>query len=206
MASSEDTFVFKNAVEFGFHSIHGRNIKISKNGLLAERINPSDTFSGGVVYGAKVLRGATEFEVEMTSYGTGWAGSLNMGVMQCKAGSKIKHSDVPRDVTHATHCCVWYGIEIYNNFVGYLGPTPKKYGYANLDDLREGDRLGMQVSHDGVLTFFVNGTSQGVAAQGVYQDGYDLYAVVNVYANCTAVRIRRAGMFTLHSPYLLMCL
>ena len=76
-----------------------------------------------------------------------------------------------------------------------MGPTEKKYGSTNLENLREGDRLGLRVSHDGVLTFFVNGKSQGVAAQGVYQDGYDLYAVVDVYANCRAVRITRAGTF-----------
>ena len=196
MASSEDTLVLRSAVEFGFHSVHGPNIKLSKNGLLAERKKPSRTYDGGVVYGAKVLRGITEFEVEMISYGTGWSGTLYMGVMQCKAGSKINHSDIPLDVPHTTNYCICYGHEIYNNFVGYSGPTPKKYSSTDLENLRKGDRLGLQVSHDGVLTFFVNGKSQGVAAQGVYQDGYDLYPVVDVFANCKAVRITRAGMFT----------
>ena len=53
--------------------------------------------------------------------------------------------------------------------------SPGPHGSTNLHDLCEGDCLGLRVSHDGVLTFFVNGKSQGVAAQGVYQDGYDLY-------------------------------
>ena len=75
-----------------------------------------------------------------------------------------------------------------------------KCGFTNLHDLCEGDCLGSRVSHDGVLTFFVNGKSQGVAAQGVYQEGYDLYAVGDVYGHCKAVRITRAGMFTLHNP------
>ena len=197
MASSEDTFVLRSAVEFGFHSVQGPNIKLSSNGLKAERINPSDEYNGGVVYGTKVLKGTTEFEVEITSYdGRVWAGTLYMGVMQCKAGSKINHSDIPQDIPHTTNYCSWFGFQLYNNFVGYSGPTVKKYGSTNLENLREGDCLGLRVSHDGVLTFFVNGKSQGVAAQGVYQDGYDLYSVVDVYGQCKAVRITRAGKFT----------
>ena len=42
-----------------------------------------------------------------------------------------------------------------------------KCGFTNLHDLCEGDCLGSRVSHDGVLTFFVNGKAQGVAAQDV---------------------------------------
>ena len=109
MASSEDAFVLRSAVEFGFHSVHGHNIKLSENGLLAERKTPSDIYNGGVVYGAKGLRGTTEFEVEITSYdGTKWRGTINMGVMQYKAGSKIKHSDIPLDAANITNSCTWF--------------------------------------------------------------------------------------------------
>ena len=96
--------------------------------------------------------------------------------------------------------CVWSVDEVNNKLVGYSGPTERMYSSTNLENLREGDRLGLRMSHDGVLTF-VNGKSQGVAAQGVYQEGYDLYAVVDVYGQCEAVRITRAGMFTFQYPY-----
>ena len=196
VASSEDAFVLRRAVEFGFHSVHGHNIKLSENGLLAERIKSWD---GGMVYGAKVLRGTTEFEVEITSYETKWTGSLTLGVMQCEEGSKIKHNDIPQCLSSNKMYCV-LSFELVNKLAGYSGPTVKEYGSTNLENLREGDRLGLRVSHDGVLTFFVNGKSQGVAAQGVYQDGYDLYPVADLYGQCTAVRITRAGTFTLHNP------
>ena len=180
VASSEDTFV------------HGPNIKLSSIELLAERIKSWD---GGVVYGTKILRGATEFEVEITSYSGVWRGTLKMGVLQRKAGSRIKHSDIPQYYYLITNCCMYSSDQIVNRLVGYSGPTNMKCS-TNLENLREGDRLGLRVSHDGVLTFFVNGKSQGVAVQGVYQDGYDLYPVVDVYGQCEAVRITRAGMFT----------
>ena len=201
MASSEETFVLRNTVEFGFHSVHGRNITMSKDGLLAERIK---SFDYGVVYGANILRGTTEFEVEITSCKTKtscgetiWSGTLKLGVMQYKAGSKIKHSDIPHYALDNKMYCIWSYLFLFNKLAGSSGPcSHKKYGSANLENLREGDRLGLQVSHDGVLTFFVNGKSQGVAAQGVYQEGYDLYAVVDVYGRCKAVGITRAGTFT----------
>ena len=196
MASSEDTFQLRSAIQFGFHSIHPDMIKISKYGLRADRIDPADVY-GCVVYGATTLRGTTEFEIEIMSYdGTKWDGSLKLGVMQYKAGSRIKHSDIPQYSPGTPNYCMCCADRIVNMIVGYSGPAEVKYGFTNVNDLREGDCLGLRVSHDGVLTFFVNGKSQGVAAQGVYQDGYDLYPVVDVYGQCEALRITRAGMFT----------
>ena len=196
MASSEDTFQLRSAIQFGFHSIHPDMIKISKYGLRADRIDPADVY-GCVVYGAIALRGTTEFEIEIMSYdGTKWDGSLKLGVMQYKAGSKIKLNDIPQYSPGTPNYCMCCSDRIVNMLVGCSGPAEVKYGFTNVNDLREGDRLGLQVSHDGVLTFFVNGKSQGVAAQGVYQDGYDLYPVVDVYGQCEALRITRAGMFT----------
>ena len=192
--------MLRSAVEFGFHSVHGRNIKLSKNGLLAERKYPFHTYDGGVVYGANVLRGTTEFEVKITSYGAKWAGSLKLGVMQCKAESTIKLSDIPQTSSGTNMYCISSVDQVNNKLVGHSGPTERMYGPTNLENLREGDRLGLRVSHDGVLTFFVNGKSQGVAAQAVYQEGYDLYAVADVYGRCTAVRLTRAGVFTVHNP------
>ena len=198
MASSKQlSFVLRESVEFGFHSAHFDNVKISANRLLAER---TESCGRGVIYGAKVVRGTVEFEVEMIVYdGTMWDGSLKLGVMQCKAGSEIELRDIPQYSPGTPNYCMCCADRIENMLVGYSGPAEVKYGSTNLNDLREGDRLGLQVSRDCVLTFFVNGKSQGVAAQGVYQDGYDLYPVVDVYASCRAVRITRAGIFTSNS-------
>ena len=66
------------------------------------------------------------------------------------------------------------------------------YGRINLDKLRLGDRVGMRVTHEGILEFFVNGAYQGSAATGIYQRGYDVYAVVDHYGPCVATKITRA--------------
>ena len=143
-----------------------------------------------MVYGEKALRGTAEFEVELVSYGTGWSGTLKLGVMRCKTGNPID-KNIPRYSPEGTHHCVWSSDKLHNRLTDCF--TEQHYGLVNLDDLRAGDRLGMRVTHDGVLEFFVNGRHQGVAIEGIYERGYDVYAVVDHYANCKATRITRAG-------------
>lgn len=45
--------------------------------------------------------------------------------------------------------------------------TRRQYGAFNLDELSEGDRVGMMRKPDGNLHYFINGLDQGVAAQRV---------------------------------------
>ena len=146
------------------------------------------------------MRGTAEFEVELVSYGTGWSGTLKLGVMRCKTGSCVTDKNIPRYSPEGTHHCVWSSDKLHNRLTDCF--TEQHYGEINLDELRAGDRLGMRVSHDGTLEFFVNGRHQGVAAENLYQKGYDVYAVVDHYANCKATRITRSGMlyksFKLH--------
>jgi neuralized-like protein 4 len=145
-----------------------------------------------VVYGERPLRGTAEFEVELVSYGTGWSGTLKLGVTRCKAGRKPSDKTIPRYSPEGTNHCVWSSDKLHNRLTDCF--TEQHYGLVNLDELRAGDRLGMRVTHDGILEFFVNGAYQGIAAEGIYQRGYDIYAVVDHYANCKATKITRAAI------------
>lgn len=147
-----------------------------------------------MVYGEKPLRGTAEFEVELVSYGTGWSGTLKLGVMRCKTGNAITDKTIPRYSPEGTHHCVWSSDKLHNRLTDCF--TEQHYGSVNLDELRAGDKLGMRITHDGTLEFFVNGKHQGIAAEKLYQRGYDVYAVVDHYANCKATKITRAGLIT----------
>ena len=129
--------------------------------------------------------------MEIVSYGTGWSGSLKLGVMRCKAGAGIQREDIPRYSPEAKEHCVWSANKLFNRLGGMS--AEKDYGSVKLDDLRKGDRLGMRLSEDGVLVFFVNGKPQGVAAEEVYRNDLDVYPVVDHYGNCIATRIVRAS-------------
>ena len=144
-----------------------------------------------MVYGAKPLRGVSEFEVELVSYGTGWSGTVKLGVVKWKKGIPLTEKAIPRYSPEGTHHCVWSSDKLHNRLTDCFTEAP--YGVVNLDELRAGDRVGMRVTHEGILEFFVNGQHQGVAAHRIYQRGYDVYAVVDHYANCKATRITRAG-------------
>eukprot|EP00731_Ephydatia_muelleri_P029448 Em0020g1092a len=192
--ADEETFILKEVVQFGFHSVCSSQIQIAENGKEADKKDPSLHYAYGVAYGARPLRGNAEFEVEVTSYGTeGRSGTLKLGVMRWAKGRPLTAKDVPRYSPEGTDYCVWSANKIHNRLRGQSVSVEKIYGRTTLDDLRENDRLGFRLTHDGSLVFFVNGVSHGVAAKEVYYPGFDVYPVIDHYANCKATRIVRAG-------------
>ena len=179
-------------IQFGYHSAVGKNILITNNGLGAERMNPEDDYSDGVAYGAQPLKGPAELEVKIVIYGTKWPFSLGLGLRSHKKGVPIKSGpSIPADPSDAEYHCVWTDQRLFNNLV-----TPGErsdYGYVDLDDLCEGDCVGLCLSQDGVLEFTVNGESQGIAAKNIYTRDTDVYAVVDHFGHCVATVITKAG-------------
>ena len=189
--SDTDELTTNKDIQFGYHSTSGKQIRITNNGLGAEKINPDYTYENGVAYGAQPLKGLAEFEVKMVSYGGGWLISIQVGVMRCLKGITIDHLSIPENSYNAKDHCVWAGKTLCNNLV-----TPREksdYGYVDLDDLREGDCVRLCLSRDGELEFFVNGESQGIAAKNIYTRDTDIYAVLDHYAKCVATVITKAG-------------
>ena len=187
------TFILEDTVQFGYHNISSPQIKITQNGLAAEKLDPDSHYAHGVAYGARPLKGTAEFEVKIASYGTGWSGTLKLGVMRAKKDMPLVGGpSIPRYSPEGVDHCVWSSDKIHNRLNTPAVESNYNSG-VNLDDLREGDRVGLRLSHDGVLVFFVNGKSQGVAAENIYDKTCDVYAVVDHYANCKATVITRAG-------------
>lgn len=193
------TFILEDTIQFGYHSVSSSQIKITDDGLAAEKRDADSQYAHGVAYGARPLKGTAEFEVKIASYGTGWSGTLKLGVMRCKKDVPlVTGTSIPRYSPEGVDHCVWSSDKLHNRLVTPV--VESNYGNTNLDDLREGDRVGMRLSHDGVLVFFVNGKSQGVAAENIYDRNCDVYAVVDHYANCRATVITRAGKMCCDDP------
>ena len=190
-------FVPNEDIQFGYHSASGEQIRITNDGLGAERVDPDKECDGGtcIAYGARPLKGMAEFEVKIVSYRTKWRGSLQFGVMRRKKGILIEHGpSIPRHSYDAANHCLWFNQQLWNNLV-----TPREesdYGYVDLDDLREGDCVGLRLSQDGVLEFLVNGESQGIVAKNIYTRNSDVYAVVDHISNCYATVITKAGEYS----------
>ncbi len=176
-------------IQFGFHTVCGENLTISNDRLRAER--KSGVYDYGAAYGAKPLRGSSEFELEITSYNDGWSDSLRLGVFRCVAGTDLKSVATPADTWGAPGYCVWRERTVYN----YLdGGEVKPYNRVHLNSLRTGDRVGLRLSFAGDLIFTVNGERQGVAATAVYRTGYDVYAVVEHLGPHLATRVVRSAL------------
>lgn len=164
-------------------------MRVEDDGKSAYKENPASFYAHGVAYGARPIKGHCEFEVELTSYGTGWSGNLKLGVMH--TNGKLEEEVIPRYSPEANGYCIWCANKLHDHMIAMNEIT---YGKQSLDELQEGDRLGLQVTRNGILTFLVNGQPQGVAASLVYsKKDYDVYVVVDHYANCKSTRITRAG-------------
>ncbi len=188
------TFILDETVQFGYHNISSPQIKISEDGRSAEKRDPDSHYAHGVAYGARPLKGTAEFEVKIAAYGTGWSGTIKLGVMRALRDMALVGGPcVPRYSPEGVDHCVWSSDKIHNR-LGTPAVERTYTGAMNLDELREGDRVGLRLSHDGVLVFFVNGKSQGVAAENIYDKEFDVYAVVDHYANCKATVITRSGI------------
>lgn len=64
--------------------------------------------------------------------------------------------------------------------------TRREYGEFNLDELREGDRVGMMRKSNANLHYYINGQDQGVAAKQVAQT---LWGVIDLYGMTIKVTI-----------------
>ena len=192
--SAADNLLPSKDIQFGYHSASGKQIKLTNDGLGAKKMDPDNVRNNGVAYGAHPLKGRAEFEVKIVSYGGKWRDSLGFGVMRCKKGVTIKSSDIPDNSSCAVNHFIWIDYQLCNNqFTVADNDKWPDYGFVDLNDLREGDCVGLCLSQDGVLEFTVNGESQGTAATNIYDRNTDIYAVVEHWNKCVATVITKAG-------------
>ena len=183
--------------EFGYHDVKSSHMATSEDGYVARKKDPEATYAYGVCFGARRLRGDAEFEVMLTDLGTTWSGTFKLGVMRISSNIQLRHSKIPRYSPDAPSFCVWCNQKLHNRLSGLSGECDSEerpYGLISLDNLKCGDRLGMQLTREGDLSFYVNGCFQGVATRNVYLSGYDVYAVVDHYGRCKATTITRSGL------------
>lgn len=93
------------------------------------------------------------------------------------------HLDFPPTMTNMrSGTTIMSGCGILTNGKG----TRREYGSFNLDELREGDRIGMVRKVVGELHYFINGLDQGVAADQVPSG---VWGVVDLYGMTVKVTI-----------------
>ena len=190
--------VMKDTIQFGFHPVGGRNAHFSRDLLIAGCCN-----HGGhaVCYGAWPFRGLSEMEVKIIGIPhndsiSAYEQELLMGLMKRKKGTGHVdcHNDVPRcsQDKPADHFIVYQSFKVSNK-MDPKNIVVKEYGYrTTLRLLDKWDTLGMQVTENGELYFYVKGVCQGLAATNVYLEGYDIYPFFELRGNVHVVRVTKA--------------
>ena len=189
--NEETDFQLGEVVTFGYSKVCASQMIISEDGLSARKKDPTQFYAYGVVFGEKPLSGVSEFELEIVRYGSGWSGTVKIGLVRVMEDKELTVNDVPRYSPDAPGYCVWSADKLYNNL--HAPKSESSYGGKNLDSLRAGSRVGLRLDVNGNLTLLVDGHSQGIASKNIVDKGHKLYVVVDHYANCIETRITRAG-------------
>lgn len=162
-----------------FHTRCGSLVKLSCNGRTAERLRPLDEFNDGVVMTNRTLRPDELFEIRIDRLVEKWSGSIEVGVTTHNPAIL----QFPATMTNMrSGTTMMSGNGILTNGKG----TRREYGEFNLDELREGDRIGMVRKVNGDLHFYINGLDQGVAAGSVPTC---VWGVVDLYGMTVKVTI-----------------
>jgi len=104
---------------------------------------------------------------------------------------ELQVSYVP--VRCAPNYFVWSGgCQLFNNFSEHKRLITR-YGNQDLDDLTEGNRVGLRLDRNGDLSFLVDERSQGVACRNIVSGNHNLFVVVDHWGNSYETRITRSG-------------
>ncbi|XP_061768430.1 neuralized-like protein 4 [Nerophis ophidion] len=162
-----------------FHEKCGTLIKLSNNNKTAERRRPLDEFNNGVVMTNRPLRHNEMFEIRIDKLVDKWSGSIEIGVT-----THIPNNlDYPATMTNLRSGTIMMsGCGILTNGKG----TRREYCEFSLDELQEGDHIGLMRKASGALHFYINGIDQGVAAA---QTPGVVYGVVDLYGMAVKVTI-----------------
>ncbi|KAM3968620.1 neuralized E3 ubiquitin protein ligase 4 [Aphomia sociella] len=162
-----------------FHPRCGILVKLSANNKSAERARPLDDYNNGVVMTHRPLYDNELFEIRIDRLVDKWSGSIEVGVTTHNPAT-IRFPSTMTNMDTGT--IMMSGCKVLLNGHG----TCMEYGNFNLDELREGDTVGMMRKSNGKLHYFINGVDQGVATNKVEQQ---VWGVVDLYGMTVKVTI-----------------
>ncbi|XP_054850527.1 neuralized-like protein 4 [Eublepharis macularius] len=162
-----------------FHEKCGTLIKLSNNNKTAERRRPLDEFNNGVVMTNRPLRDNEMFEIRIDKLVDKWSGSIEIGVTT----HNPNNLEYPATMTNLRSGTIMMsGCGILTNGKG----TRREYCEFSLDELQEGDHIGLTRKSNNALHFYINGIDQGVATN---LTPLVVYGVVDLYGMAVKVTI-----------------
>ncbi|KAG6455844.1 protein neuralized isoform X2 [Manduca sexta] len=169
-----------NLPPLGFHGVHGENVRVSRDGSTARRV---ESFCKGVAFSARPVRVNEKVCLRFVEISNSWSGVIRFGFTSHDP-STLAHS-LPKyacpDLTNKP-----------GNWAKALGER-----FCEKDNI-----LHYYVNSAGDVHFGINGEDKGLFFSGV-DTRSPLWALVDVYGNCTAVQFadpRAPSQRRTHSP------
>ncbi|XP_011150194.1 neuralized-like protein 4 isoform X2 [Harpegnathos saltator] len=161
-----------------FHHVHGRNARITNNGLTASRPRALGEFNEAIVIANRALRDGELFEVTIDKMVARWSGAIEAGVTVIRP-DELEFPSTMTDIDHDT----WM---LSGSTVMRDGVTLRHNYTCDLDKLVEGNRIGMMRCSDSSLHYYLDGVDQGAACTGLPAN---VYPVIDLYGQCAQVTI-----------------
>ncbi|XP_011877587.1 PREDICTED: neuralized-like protein 4 isoform X2 [Vollenhovia emeryi] len=161
-----------------FHHVHGKNARITNNGLTASRPRALGEFNEAIVIANRALRDGEMFEVTIDKMVARWSGAIEAGVTVIRP-DELEFPSTMTDIDHDT----WM---LSGSTVMRDGVTLRNNYSCDLDKLMEGNRIGMMRCSDSSLHYFLDGVDQGPACTGLPSN---VYPVIDLYGQCAQVTI-----------------
>ncbi|KYN07792.1 Neuralized-like protein 4 [Cyphomyrmex costatus] len=161
-----------------FHHVHGKNARITNNGLTASRPRALGEFNEAIVIANRALRDGEMFEVTIDKMVARWSGAIEAGVTVIRP-DELEFPSTMTDIDHDT----WM---LSGSTVMRDGVTLRNNYSCDLDKLIEGNRIGMMRCSDSSLHYFLDGVDQGLACTGLPSN---VYPVIDLYGQCAQVTI-----------------
>uniref|UniRef100_A0A182PKJ5 Protein neuralized n=1 Tax=Anopheles epiroticus TaxID=199890 RepID=A0A182PKJ5_9DIPT len=147
-----------------FHTVHGDNIRISREGTVAKRY---ESFCKGITFSARPVRVNERVCVKFLDISNNWSGVIRFG-FTCNDPSSLR-GNLPK-----------YACPDLTNKPGFWAKAlNERYCYR-------GNVLFYYVTPSGDVHFGINGEEKGVFITDVDARG-PLWAVIDVYGNSTAI-------------------
>ena len=173
----------KNKMAGEFHSRHGSLIFLSNENHNARRRNATTEFNNGLLFSKFALKDSEIYEVRIDRKINNWSGSLAIGVTT----SNPSFLEIPSSASGLKNgSWIMSGVSVLKD-----GASHKDNYGQDLDELKEGDRVGVQRESNATLHFYVNGIDQGVAATSLPST---VFAVIDLYGKCVEISV--------YKPYL----
>lgn len=164
--------------EIHFHSVHGRNARITNGGKTASRPRALVEFNDAIVITNRPLRPGEMFSVVVERIVDRWSGSIEAGVTAIKP-DELELPGTMTDIDHDT----W----MLSGFAVMKDGIPLKHGYPlNLDKIKTGSIIGLKRHDDSSLHYYLDGVDQGEACTGLPSL---VYPVIDLYGQCAQVSI-----------------